>query len=62
MKDYDGIEKPVPLDVDPQVLFEISLQTTENRISKTYILMDQAEAINKVRQYRDLLKDHFQLE
>jgi predicted nucleotidyltransferase len=24
--------------------------------------MDQAEAINKVRQYKDLLKDHFQLE
>jgi hypothetical protein len=35
MKDFDGSIKPGPLDFDPQVLFEMTLHTKDNSISKT---------------------------
>ena len=33
MKDFDGIMKPGPLDIDPEILYELSYHTTENTTS-----------------------------
>jgi len=38
MRDYDGIEKLGPLDIDPDILFEMSHKTTEKSTSGNTII------------------------